>query len=77
MIVFKCLNGLAPSYLCDLIELYKPSRNLRSSDKLLLKVFKTKFVTLGDKEDTGWPLFYNEPRGENIQIQMLVRHNFS
>ncbi len=49
MLVFKCLNGLAPPYLCDLIELYKPSRTLRSSDKHLLKVFKTKYVTLGDK----------------------------
>ena len=49
ILVFKCLNGLAPSYLCDLIELYKPPRNLRSSDKHLLKVFKTKYVTLGDK----------------------------
>ena len=49
ILVFKCLNGLAPSYLCDLIELYEPPRNLRSSDKHLLRVFKTKFVTLGDK----------------------------
>ena len=61
MLVFKCLNGLAPSYLCDIIELYKPSRNLRSSDKHLLKVFKTKFVTLGGKSFYhAAPIVWNE-----------------
>ena len=32
LLTFKCLNGLAPPYLCDLIQLakYVPRRNLRS-----------------------------------------------
>ena len=30
LLTFKCLNGLAPPYLCDLITKYVPRRNLRS-----------------------------------------------
>ena len=33
---FKVVNGMAPSYLCDLIEPYISARALRSADKLLL-----------------------------------------
>ena len=46
---FKCLNGLAPKYLSDLIEIYTPPRNLRSNSLNLLKPKVTKFKTLGDK----------------------------
>ena len=35
MICFKCLNGLAPAYLSDLLELYTPSRSLRNRNNLL------------------------------------------
>ena len=34
--VYKCLHGLAPPYLSELIEEYKPSRTLRSSNSNLL-----------------------------------------
>ena len=34
----KCINKKAPSYLSDLIQLYVPSRSLRSGDKYLLGV---------------------------------------
>ena len=30
LLTFKCLNGLAPPYLCDLGTKYVPRRNLRS-----------------------------------------------
>ena len=30
LLTFKCLNGLAPPYLCDLVAKYVPRRNLRS-----------------------------------------------
>ena len=60
MLVFKCLNGLAPPYLCDLLELYKSVRILKSSDKFHLKVVKTKYVTLGDKSFShSAPLVWN------------------
>ena len=49
LLTFKCLNGLAPKYLCDLIEVYVPSRALRSSSSILLKKKTTNFKTLGDK----------------------------
>ena len=29
---FKCLNGIAPSYLSDVVTRYIPRRNLRSAD---------------------------------------------
>ena len=34
----KCVNKNAPSYLSDLIEIYVPSRSLRSGDQYLLRV---------------------------------------
>ena len=49
VLAFKCIHNLAPSYLSDLLEIYVPSRSLRSSSLCLLKPFKTKFKTLGDK----------------------------
>ena len=49
VLVYKCLNNLAPSYLCNLIELYSPIRNLRSSNSLLLVNNVGKFKTLGDR----------------------------
>ena len=49
LLVFKCLNGLAPPYLSEMIEIYTPSRNLRSSNLFLLKTKVTKYKTLGDR----------------------------
>ena len=36
MIVFKCLHGIAPQYLSDLLTKYEPGRSLRSENKILL-----------------------------------------
>ena len=36
MVKFKCLNGLGPLYLCDLLEIYIPSRTLRIRQNTLL-----------------------------------------
>ena len=49
VLTFKCLHGLAPEYLSDLIEVYQPSRNLRSASQNLLKKKTVKFVRLGEK----------------------------
>lgn len=38
LLVFKCLNGLGPSYLSDLLLIYQPSRTLRSSGTGLLTI---------------------------------------
>ena len=49
LLAFKCLNGLAPKYLSDLIEIYVPPRALRSSSSIFLIHKVSKFKTLGDK----------------------------
>ncbi|KAL6455414.1 hypothetical protein MHYP_G00361580 [Metynnis hypsauchen] len=49
LFVFKCLHGLAPLYLSDLLHLYAPSRSLRSADLSLLAVPKTKRKLRGDR----------------------------
>ena len=36
LLTFQCLSGTAPSYLQELIQVYTPTRNLRSSSKSLL-----------------------------------------
>ena len=48
LLTFKCLNDLAPKYLQDLLEVYKPQRNLRSADNGYLKVHKTR-TRLGER----------------------------
>ena len=61
LLVFKCLNvDNFPAYLKDLITLYKPSRNLRSSDKCLLaKPFKS--LKFGHKSfHYSAPVVWNE-----------------
>ena len=44
LLVYKCLYGLAPSYLSKRLSL-KPNRGLRSDDKLVLNVPTTKLKT--------------------------------
>ena len=46
---FKCVNGLAPKYLADLIIEYQPTRNLRSSSQRLLKCKNVNYVKLGER----------------------------
>ncbi|XP_032375874.1 uncharacterized protein LOC116692015 [Etheostoma spectabile] len=49
LITFKALNGLAPSYLIQLLNRYTPSRSLRSADQLLLVVPGSKRKLRGDR----------------------------
>ena len=70
LLVFKCLNGLAPPYLSELIEIYVPSRNLRSANLFLLKTKVTKYKTLGDRSfsyfaPTVWNALPIDIRQEN------------
>ena len=48
LLTFKCLHGLAPPYLCSLLEKYAPPRPLRSADQNLLKEKKARLKTYGD-----------------------------
>ncbi len=49
MFVFKILNGLAPPYLCDLLNLKTAARVTRSSNQLLLEVPRSRYKTKGDR----------------------------
>lgn len=48
-ITFKCLNGSAPVYLSDLVQMYSPSRSLRSSSQMLLVQPRSKTRSYGDR----------------------------
>ena len=45
--VFKVINDMAPSYLRELLEPYKPTRSLRSGNKKLLKIQPYKLKSYG------------------------------
>jgi len=51
LFTYKSLNGLAPQYLVDLLQLHKPSRTLRSSTSEPLRLVQplTKLVSAGDR----------------------------
>lgn len=49
LITFKALNGLAPGYISDLLQAYKPARQLRSSARKLLSVPTIKLATYGQR----------------------------
>ena len=50
LLTYKILNGLATGYLSNLISSYKPNRhNLRSAEKNLLAVPRTRLKTFGDR----------------------------
>ena len=48
-LTFRCLKGLAPSYLSELLLPYCPSRARRSSNSLLLTVSKSRTKSYGDR----------------------------
>ena len=48
-ITYKCLHGLAPGYLSDLLTPYTPPRELRSSSAMQLAVPKTVLSGYGDR----------------------------
>ena len=49
LLTYKSLNGLAPSYLTELIHYNNPGRSLRSSNKVTLKVPRTRLKSYGDR----------------------------
>ena len=48
-LTYKALNNLAPVYISNLLVRYEPSRNLRSTDKYLLRIPQTHLKTYGDR----------------------------
>lgn len=62
LIVFKCMHDMAPDYLKTMFEFsHNDNRGLRSNDKLLLRVPKTRCVTFGDRALSAiGPKLWNE-----------------
>ena len=49
LLTYKCMNNQAPVYLKELLTSYETNRDLRSSNRELLKTPKTKLKTCGDR----------------------------
>ena len=49
LVTYKALNGLAPTYITDLIRCHIPARTLRSSSLNLLTVPRVRTETYGEK----------------------------
>ena len=50
LLTYKAINGLAPSYMSDLVKVHKPSRSLRSASHLNIVRVKTKtLASCGDR----------------------------
>ena len=47
---YNCITGTAPSYLCDCLQLYTPSRDLRSASVTFgLQIPRTRLCTAGSR----------------------------
>ena len=58
--IYKALNGLVPSYLCDCLTPYRPNRTLCSADQNLLCVPKTRLKRIVLRAFSSVaPLLYN------------------
>ena len=61
LFTFKALNGLAPSYLRDLVKFYVPERDLKSSSQKLLAVPFSNMKSYGDRAfSTCAPKLWND-----------------
>ncbi len=60
LLTYRCLHGMAPQYLTELITPYQPSRQLRSSDQSLLTIPTSRLKTYGDKSfSVAAPMAWN------------------
>ena len=81
LLTFKSLNGCAPEYLCNMLNVYMPNRSLRSTAFTSLVQYRNRSIRLGKRLFvTSVAKLWNElPR--NIQradsITMLKTHFFS
>ena len=66
---YNCITGTVPSYLCDCLQLYTPSRTLRSaSDTLSLQIPRTRLSTAGSRAFSVSPSSPTETLSGLIQI---------
>ena len=57
--VYKCLSGQAPVYLSELLEMYRPTRSLRSENKKQLSVPKFRISLCEKAFAVGGPKVWN------------------
>ena len=84
-LVYRCLNNVAPGYLCDFIIPYKPVRALRSTNELLLCVPKIRTKTYGARAfcfiaPSLWnslPLVVKQSKSYDTFKQTLKTHLFN
>ncbi len=73
LLVFKCLNGLGPSYLSDLLLPYQPSRTLRSSGTGLLTIPRVKTKTHGEAAFSHYgPYLWNSLQRTSGPQRLLI-----
>ena len=61
LVAFKALNNSAPSYISDLVQLYRPGRALRSESMLHLQMPRTRTRTYGERRfDKAAASLWNE-----------------
>ena len=73
VLVFKAYHGLAPSYICDLVERYSPRRSLRSSAKNLLQVPQYNLKTYGLRAfSINGPILWNSLPADLRSITCLT-----
>ena len=61
LITYKALKGLAPSYICDMLQPHKSTMNLRSSMKGYLSVPPVRLVNYGQRSFShAAPKLWNE-----------------
>ena len=49
LLTYKCINGLAPKYLCNLVTPYCPKRVLRSASQCRLEIHNGLLKSQGDR----------------------------
>ena len=67
LLTFKCLHGMAPEYLSELIDVHRPAINTRSSEKGLLVERKTRTVKAERAFSIAAPNLWNDlPHGIRV-----------
>ena len=60
LLVYKCTRQMAPAYLTELVNPYKPERELRSASNFPLDLPRSKTVAFGDRAfSIAGPLLWN------------------
>ena len=73
---FKALHNLAPSNLTYLLQLYQPTRTLRSSSDALLMARSARIRNYGDRQNSG-TMYYSISGFVHSLKRLLKTHLFN